>query len=59
MTEDKPAAAADKPMGEVIQIDQQLVRKHLDEVVRSTVEQTLNADLPPLTGVISERVRDG
>ena len=45
MTEDKPAAAADKPMGEVIQIDQQLVRKHLDEVVRSTVEQTLNAML--------------
>jgi len=34
-----------KPIGEVIQIDQGLVRKHLDEVVRSTVEETLNAML--------------
>jgi transposase-like protein len=32
-------------MGEVIQIDQQLVQKHLSEVVRSTVEETLNAML--------------
>jgi transposase-like protein len=32
-------------MGEVIQIDQGLVRKHLSEVVRSTVEETLNAML--------------
>jgi transposase-like protein len=32
-------------MGEVIQIDRELVQKHLSEVVRSTVEQTLNAML--------------
>ena len=38
-------AAPAKPLGEVIQIDQQLVREHLGEVVRSTVEQTLNAML--------------
>ena len=30
-------------MGEVIQIDQAMVREHLDQVVRSTVEETLNA----------------
>ena len=49
MTEDNQAAgsaaAADKPIGEVIQIDRELVQKHLSEVVRSTVEQTLNAML--------------
>ena len=49
MTEDNQAAgsaaAADKPMGEVIQIDRELVQKHLSEVVRSTVEETLNAML--------------
>ena len=49
MTEDNQAAGsaapADKPMGEVIQIDRELVQKHLSEVVRSTVEQTLNAML--------------
>ena len=33
------------PMGEVIQIDQTLVQKHLSEVVRTTVEETLNAML--------------
>ena len=38
---DKPAL----PMGEVIQIDQTLVQKHLSEVVRATVEETLNAML--------------
>jgi len=32
-------------MGQVIQIDQELVRKHLSEVVRSTVEETLNSML--------------
>jgi putative transposase len=31
-----------KPLGEVIQIDQALVQQHLSEVVRSTVEETLN-----------------
>jgi transposase-like protein len=40
-----PAAPTTKPLGEVIQIDQNLVKKHLDEVVRSTVEETLNAML--------------
>lgn len=30
-------------MGEVIQIDQALVQKHLGEVVCSTVQDTLNA----------------
>jgi len=38
-------AHSTKPIGEVIQIDQGLVRKHLSEVVRSTVEETLNAML--------------
>lgn len=49
MTEDNQAAgssaATDKHMGEVIQIDRELVQKHLSEVVRSTVEETLNAML--------------
>lgn len=34
-----------KPLGEVIHIDQTLVQQHLGEVVRSTVEETLNAML--------------
>jgi transposase-like protein len=34
-----------KPLGEVIHIDQKLVQQHLGEVVRSTVEETLNAML--------------
>ncbi len=34
-----------KPLGEVIHIDQDLVQQHLGEVVRSTVEETLNAML--------------
>ena len=34
-----------KPLGEVIHIDQNLVQQHLGEVVRSTVEETLNAML--------------
>lgn len=37
------ATASTKPLGEVIQIDQAVVRQHLGEVVRSTVEETLNA----------------
>jgi putative transposase len=49
MTDERPAAgspAASKPaIGEVIQIDQELVQKHLSEVVRTTVEETLNAML--------------
>jgi len=32
-----------KPLGPVVQIDEGRIREHLDEVVRSTVEETLNA----------------
>src|SRR5512142_45572 len=35
----------EKPMGQVIQIDEARIREHLGEMVRSTVEQTLNAML--------------
>ena len=49
MTEDNQAAgsaaAADKAMGKVIQIDRGLVQKHLSEAVRSTMEETVNAML--------------
>jgi putative transposase len=38
-----PAGPATPPLGEVIQIDQKLVQQHLSEVVRTTVEETLNA----------------
>lgn len=42
-----PAAGSQpaKPLGEVIHIDQTLVQQHLGEVVRSTVEEALNAML--------------
>lgn len=49
MTDDTQAAGSpvgiSNTMGQVIQIDQELVRKHLSEVVRSTVEETLNSML--------------
>jgi len=32
-----------KPLGKVIRIDESEIRGHLDEMVRGTVEQTLNA----------------
>jgi transposase-like protein len=32
-----------KPLGAVVQIDDGQIRAHLDEVVRATVEETLNA----------------
>ena len=32
-----------KPLGAVVQIDNGQIRAHLDEVVRATVEETLNA----------------
>ena len=35
----------EKPMGQVIQIDEGKIQEHLGEVVRSTVEETLNAML--------------
>ena len=31
------------PMGQVIQIDEARIRDHLGEIVRGTVEETLNA----------------
>ena len=36
--------SAEKPMGQVIQIDEARIRDHLGEIVRGTVE-TLNAML--------------
>ena len=33
----------EKPMGQVIQIDEARIRDHLGELVRDTVEDTLNA----------------
>ena len=35
----------ERPMGQVIQIDEARVRDHLGEMVRGTVEETLNAML--------------
>jgi putative transposase len=35
----------ENPMGQVIQIDEARIRDHLDEIVRDTVEETLNAML--------------
>ena len=35
----------EKPMGQVIQIDEARIRDHLGEIVRGTVEETLNAML--------------
>ena len=35
----------EKPMGQVIQIDEARIRDHLGEMVRGTVEGTLNARL--------------
>src|SRR5215213_4939435 len=35
----------EKPMGQVIQIDEARIRDHLSEMVRGTVEETLNAML--------------
>jgi putative transposase len=39
----KPAGEAREPLGPVVKIDEGRIREHLDEVVRSTVEETLNA----------------
>ena len=35
----------ENPMGQVIQIDEARIRDHLGEIVRGTVEETLNAML--------------
>ena len=37
------AGEARPPLGPVVKIDEGRIREHLDEVVRSTVEETLNA----------------
>ena len=39
----EPAGEARPPLGPVVKIDEGRIREHLDEVVRSTVEETLNA----------------
>ncbi len=38
-----PGSEARPPLGPVVKIDEGRIREHLDEVVRSTVEETLNA----------------
>jgi len=40
---DAGAVSDTKPLGAVVQIDDGKIRSHLDEMVRSTVEETLNA----------------
>jgi len=40
----------EKTMGQVIKIDEARIRGHLGEVVRGTVEETLNAMLDPEAG---------
>lgn len=37
------------PMGQVIQIDEARIRDHLGELVRGTVEETLNAVVEDIT----------
>ena len=39
----EPVGEARAPLGPVVKIDEGRIREHLDEVVRSTVEDTLNA----------------
>lgn len=38
-----PEVGTKQPLGPVVQIDEGHIQAHLDEVVRSTVEETLNA----------------
>ena len=40
----------EKPMGQVVQIDEARIRDHLGEMVRGTVEETLNAMLDTEAG---------
>jgi hypothetical protein len=42
-TKDSGPVSDTKPLGAVVQIDDGKIRAHLDEMVRSTVEGTLNA----------------
>jgi putative transposase len=43
--QDSTSAAADKNLSQMIKIDEARIQQHLDEMVRSSVEQTLNAML--------------
>src|SRR5271168_3667032 len=45
----------EKPMGQVIQIDEGRIRDHLGEIVRGTVEETLNAMLDAEADQLAER----
>src|SRR6188508_1299641 len=47
----------ENPMGQVIQIDEARIRDHLGEMVRGTVEETLNAMLDAFQTAILERYR--
>ena len=49
----------EKPMGQVIQIDEARIRDHLDEMVRGTVEETLNAMLDAEADQLSLRTPPG
>jgi len=49
----------EKPMGQVIQIDEARIRDHLGEMVRGTVEETLNAMLDAETRRSTPRSRLG
>jgi hypothetical protein len=42
---EKQKMSDERPMGQVIQIDEARIRDHLGEMVRGTVEETLNAQL--------------
>ena len=46
----------EKPMGQVIQIDEGRIRDHLGEMVRGTVEETLNAMLDADNSFAGQRV---
>lgn len=41
-----PGSGTKPALGPVVQIDEGRIQAHLDEVVRSTVEETLNAHIP-------------
>ncbi len=47
----------EKPMGQVIQIDEARIRDHLGEMVRGTVEETLNAMLDAETDQLCDGSR--
>jgi putative transposase len=64
MNEGKPtdaaAPAADsatKPLGDVIVINEGLIKDHLDKIVKTTVEETLNAMLDAEADQLCEATR--